>query len=156
MGGRGSSPSPLVPSLIISLLIVVTCGPSLLNSASFVSEVEDTTVSFVFIIPLLSLLMIYFVSESVIVPLVVLLLIYFLGRMVMGPLILLLIIHVLSSFSPSYQGGPSPPPPPSSYSSYTSVSVGGGGCSSNREGEGYGWGAFWLLLVFLVLLKIYS
>lgn len=160
LGGKG--PSPLIPSLIISLLIVATCGPILMNSATFLSGVEDTTVSFVFVIPLLSMLMIYFVSDSVIVPLVLLLLVYFLGRMVMGPLILLLIIHVLSSLFPTYQGGPPRPPPrpPSSYSfstSYsTSLGVGGGGCCSGNEGEGYGWGSFWLLLVFLVLLKMYS
>ncbi|KAL5973627.1 hypothetical protein ACLOJK_030281 [Asimina triloba] len=150
------SPSPLVPSLIVFLLIMAAYGPRIMNSAAFVSDVQETTVSFAFTIPLLTVLIIYYVSENILLPLILILVVYFVSGMLMGPLILLVVIHVLSTFFPSGQSTAAESAP--SYAEREEQQYNGEKWE-NGEGEGlgwWGWGTFWLLLLFFTLLKVYS
>lgn len=136
-------PSPFVPFLLVAVVTAAIWGPGIMNSASLLSEAEETTVSFVFVIPLIFLLAIYYVSESVIVPLILILVVYLVSRTLIGPLILVLLIHVLSKTLSN--GGQGSPPALSGYQS----------CANNEGEGGFGWGSVWLLIFFLVVNKLF-
>lgn len=128
-----AGPSPLIPFLMVIILWLIIYGRSLINSFSLV---QQTSFDFLVVIPLLSILFIYFSSQSILVPLMLVLVMYMVSVTLFGPLILLFVIYFLSVYWPIINRGRDR----------------GGGRGCNYEGYGnVGWGSVWFFMLFLIL-----
>lgn len=94
-------PSPVIPFLIVLTLGLVIHGGSLTNTVALISDAEQATLDFVLVIPLLLLLLVHFLSETIIVPLTLVLVTFMVSKMLLGPLVLIIIIYFASIFFPS-------------------------------------------------------
>lgn len=85
--GMGDGPSPLIPSMALITIGLVTYWRTLLSrTALMIFNTEQTGFDFVISISLMVFTMVHFVGGSIIVSLVPVLVIYLFGKMIIGPL----------------------------------------------------------------------
>lgn len=137
-----SGPSPVSPLLFIVTLGLFLYGPDPMKLSSLVAEKEDAAVSLLFIIPLILLLMVHFMSEFIVIPLGLLLVVFLLRNILIGPLILMLGIHFLiKSYSVKLSKNVHDQVQPQ---------------ESEGDGEGIGFGFFMFMLLFVVVYNLFS
>lgn len=138
-----AGPSPLIPFLLVATLGFLLHGRSLMEDISLVSDAEDSAFTLLIVVPIVVLLLVYQITQSLVLPLAVILIIYAVMKMFLGPLVLILVIYFLSVYLPTFeflQGN-------NSHSSQ-------GYHDSNRDE--YGWGCVLLFATFLALHGMFS
>lgn len=138
-------PSPLIPLLLVFTLGLLLHGETMMGYFSSALETAQDT-SF-FIVPVLTVLVMYYTTQTFILPAVTIaLMIYLVTKILLGPLFLIFLLCLTaflgSSSSLQWQ-----------YSYRSAVRINGG--SYGDEFGGWGW-LLLLLLVFLALHGVFS
>lgn len=98
-----AGPAPVIPFLMVLTLGLVIHGGSLMNTVYLISDAEQATLDFVLVSPLLVLLLVHFLSETIIFPLALALATFMVSKMLLGPLVLIFAIYFASVIFPSLQ-----------------------------------------------------
>lgn len=130
-------PSPLIPVILVGALSLLTLGPQLLEGWSLISDLQESWLVPVFILPITLVFLIFLVKEIIVVLFVLTLVAFVFREALLLPLVMVLVIVLLSVYF-------------STHSRYLRYGV----KDDNAEGW-FGLGGFMLVMVFLIASSLF-
>lgn len=93
-----AGPSPVVPFLLVAALAMFICRKDLSNGYDYASGVQDKTVLFLVILPMIAFFAVQSSTEKVVIPIAFCTVVFLLRTQLLGPIVVLVLIHLLAKW----------------------------------------------------------